>query len=182
MHDYLKIMRRVYPEVGAAVSTDLVDFGGATGVVAVMNFGGPIDVMRMGITIDNAEALDVGAGFTIKLQKYLVPGLATNAVDLGSISRTADVAAGGVVYNNFDSLPATQTAEDDTVRNVAPRTVFDTTSLDSEPGNFRVLPGEQLVWNLTDAADTTGKGQVWIEYVERPFAGSDIADAIKVQS
>lgn len=168
MHDLLQVRTAVYPAVGAAITTDLVDFGGSTGVVAVMNFGVPIEVLRMGITVDTNELLDVGAGMTIKLQKYLVPGDSTDAVDLGTITTTSDVAKGSGLYNDLDTGTAQATAEDSSLRDVAPRWVFDTTNLDST-NKFILNSSEQLVWNLTDAADTSGKGQVWVQYVERPF-------------
>lgn len=168
MHDFLQKRVAVYPDKGAAVGTNLVDFGGATGVAAVMNFGVPIEVLRMGITVDNAETLDVGAGFTMTLYKYLVPGDATSAVSLGTITSTADVAKGAGLYNNLNTGDVDgETAEDSTTRYESPRNNFD------DGNKYIVVSGEQLVWDLTDAADTSGKGQVWVEYVERPF---DIAD------
>lgn len=175
MHELLKVKTRVYPQDGAAITTNLVDFAGSTGVAAVMNFGSPIEVKRMGIVIDSNEALVPGAGFSIALKKYLVPGSNTNAVTLGTITRTTNVAAGGVVYNDFDALPAEQTAEDGKPRDVSPRSASDFST-----NNFIVLPGQQLVWDVTDVGDTTGKGQVFIEYIDRPFNGIDIAAAIKV--
>lgn len=172
MHDLLNVHTRVYPEVGAAVTTDLIDFGGSTGVVAVMNFGAPIEVIRMGIVVDDNELLDVGAGFAIALKKYLIPGSSTNAVTLGTITSTADVAKGTGLYNDF-RLGDTdgETAEDDTLRYVSPRS-----DSDVEDNDFIVLPGQQLVFDLTDAADTSGKGQVFVQYIERPFTGSDLVD------
>lgn len=171
MHDYLNVRRAVYPADGAAITTNLVDFGGSTGVVAVQNFGGPIEVLMMGITVDDNELLDVGAGFSIALKKYLVPGSSTNAVTLGTITSTSDVAKGQVLYNRLQAGDEDgETAEDNSLRNESPRNNFDS-------GNkFIVKPGEQLVWDLTDAADTSGKGQVWVEYVERPMAGSELDD------
>ena len=175
MHDFLQSDFRVYPEVGAGITTDLVDFGGSTGVCAVMNFGGPIEVLAMGITVDDNETLDVGAGVTITLKKYLVPGSATNAVTLGTITRTSDVAKGGVVVNYLNTGDTDgETAEDGSLRFESPRNNFD------DDNKFIVLPGQQVVWDLTDAADTSGKGQVWIEYVKRPFSGTDIASVTEV--
>lgn len=169
MHDYLNVRRAVYPAVGAAITTDLVDFGGSTGVVAVMNFGGPIEVLKIGITVDDNELLDVGAGFVITAKKYLIPGSSTNAVTLGTISSTTDVAKGQSLYNNLQLGDTDgETAEDGNLRNESPRNNFD------DGNKFIIKPGQQLVWDLTDAADTSGKGQVWVEYVERPMAGSDL--------
>lgn len=169
MHDLLNVRTAVYPAVGAAVTTDLIDFGGSTGVVAVMNFGVPVEVLRIGITVDDAELLDVGAGFSIKAWKYLIPGSSTNAVALGTITTTADVAKGSGLYNNLTTGDDNgETAEDGSLRNESVRNNFD------DDNKFIILPGEQLVWDLTDAADTSGKGQVWVQYVERPFAGTDV--------
>lgn len=167
MHDYLKVVTKVYPDQGAGVTTNLVDFGGATGVVAVQNFGVEVEVLGFGIAVDSAEALVVGTTFGIKLQKYLTPGSSTNAVDLGTITRSADVAAGYVVYNDLSLGDADgEVAEDGSKRNLAPR--------DEGNNKFIVKQGEQLVWNLTDAADTSGKGQVFVRVVERPL---NIADS-----
>jgi hypothetical protein len=172
MHDLLNVHTRVYPEVGAAITTDLIDFGGSTGVVAVMNFGAPIEVIRMGIVVDDNELLDVGAGFSIALKKYLIPGSSTNAVTLGTITSTADVAKGDGLYNDFRLGDENgETAEDGELRYVSPRS-----ESDIEDNDFVVLPGQQLVWDLTDAADTSGKGQVFVQYIERPFTGSDLTD------
>ena len=42
----------------------------------------------------------------------------------------------------------------------------------SEPATpFQVDPGEQLVFEITDAADTAGTGYIWVEYSELPFVG-----------
>lgn len=166
MHDLLQVRTAVYPAQGAAITTDLVDFGGSTGVVAVMNFGVPIEVIRMGLTVDDNELLDVGAGFSIALKKYLIPGSSTNAVTLGTITSTADVAKGDGLYNNLNTGDTDgETAEDGSLRHESPRNNFD------DGNKFIVYPGQQLVFDLTDAADTSGKGNVWVQYVERPFAG-----------
>lgn len=166
MHDLLQVDTRVYPEVGAGITTDLVDFGGSTGVVAVMNFGHPIEVLRMGLVVDDNELLDVGAGFAIALKKYLIPGSATDAVTLGTITRTADVPKGEIVINNLNTGDTDgETAEDGELRHESPRNNFD------DGNKFIVGVGEQLVFDLTDAADTSGKGQVFVQYVKRPFPG-----------
>ena len=169
MHDLLNVKTAVYPSVGAAVTTDIVDFAGSTGVCAVMNFGVPIEVLRMGITVDSNEALAVGTSFSIKLWKYLTPGSSTNAVSLGTISLGAvTVAADGIVYNNLDLEIAAASGDDGvSVVHVAPR--------DEQSNKWIVLPGQQLVWDVTNVSDTTGKGQVWVQYVERPFTGNDLA-------
>lgn len=171
MNELMYVRTKVYPSEGAAVTTNLVDFAGSTGVCAVMTFPTPIEVLRMGIVVDTAEVLDVGAGFIIKLWKYVTTGVNTNAVALGTITRTADVAAGGVVYNNLGA-----TLDLDGSVAVDGSTVFTTAT--PTRAQRTVLPGQQLVWDVTDVADTTGKGYVWVQYIERPFNGADIAQLL----
>ena len=181
-HDFVQKRVRVYPEVGAAITTDLVDFGGSTGVVAVMNFATPIEVLRMGITVDDNELLDVGVGFSIKLWKYLVPGSSTNAVALGTITSTTDVAKGSSLYNNLAAAVAQASGDDTLDGGTTPQTsLVDVSPRNANStNNYIVNTGQQLVWDLTDAADTSGKGQVWVEYVERPMAGTAFANATEV--
>lgn len=176
-HDYIQTRVVTFPSAEAALATPLVDFGGSTGVVAVLNFGVPVEVLRFGITVDSAEILDVGAGFSIALKKYPTRGVSTDAVTLGTISSTVDRAAGVTLYNNLDTGDSDgETAEDSSLRHESPRNNFDLGNV------YIVKTGEQLVFDLTDAADTSGKGSVWVEYVERPFAGSAVQNAVEVTS
>lgn len=177
MNDLLQIRTHVYPSAGAAVTTNLIDFHGGTGVVAVMNPAGPIEVVRMGIVVDSSVAF-VSTNFVIAMEKYLKPGDATNKKTLGTITVAGNLVSGAVVYNDFSKLPATQTAEDGTTRNVAPRLENDLLALQSN--DFLVLPGQQIVWDITDIADTGGKGQVFMEYIYRPFTGLDLKNATSV--
>jgi hypothetical protein len=172
-HDYIQTAVQVYPESGAALTTNLIDFNAATGVIAVMNFGRPIEVLKMGITMDNGTTVTLGS-FSIKLQKYLKPGDNTNAVDLGTITPAAGLAKGDVVFNKFQGTSGTSsTGSDGSTVTTAPR--VQTTDLDTSNQNkFKVLAGEQLVWNET-VVMTSGKGQVWVEYVERPLSAFDQA-------
>lgn len=167
MHDLLNVETRVYPEVGAAITTDLVDFGGSTGVVAVMNFGHPIEVIGFGLLVDDNEKLDVGVGMVVTLKKYLYPGSSTNAVTLGTITRGTDedVDKGKGLINLLRTGDEDgETAEDGSLRHESPRNTY-------EDGNkYIVKAGEQLVFDLTNAADTSGKGQVFVKYVKLPMA------------
>lgn len=47
------------------------------------------------------------------------------------------------------------------------------------PTEFEVDPGEELVVQVTDAADTAGTGYVVIEYQRKPFTGTRIANMTK---
>lgn len=182
-HDFVQKRYWSFPSQKADLATVLVDFGGSTGVVAAFAPPVPIEILRFGIIVDSAEALDVGVSFSIDLIKYPTAGSSTNAVTIGTITRTADVAAGGVVVNNLDAEPA-QTSGDDTLYsgttsqtslvNTAPR---DRTTV---PTKYQIMPGQQVVFDLTDAADTAGKGYVFIEYVERGWVDADVSNLIEV--
>lgn len=183
MHGLEKVQTFVYPAVGAAVTTDLVDFGGSTGVVAVFNPVVPFEVIRWGLMVDDNELLDVGDGVVLTLKKYLIPGSATNAVTLGTISSTADVAKGSGLYSDLAVLDT-----DGTAGPVASSTDYLETGATrwSPPtpvlSNRLVLPGQQLVVDLTDAADTSGKGHVWVTGIPKPFIGLQLDNYTKVAS
>lgn len=178
MHDYLQTRFSIYPVPEAALTTNLVDFG-STGVKAVFTFPLPIEVLRAGIIVDTNDSalLDVGAGFTITVDKYVTPGTATGSVELGTLTSTVDRAVGVILYNSFSAGDADgEVAEDNSTRYESPRNNFD------DGNKFIVNAGQQVVFEVTDAADTTGNGFVWIEYVQRPFAGSQISTAVEVTS
>lgn len=167
-HDYINTRVKVYPEDGAALTTNLVDFS-STGVKAVMNFGRPIEVVKMGIVFDNSVAVTLGS-FSIALQKYLQPGLATGLVALGSITPISG-GTGSVIFNKFQSISGTSSAgADGSTVTTAPRLQADWQATQSN--KFIVIGGQQLVWNVTVAA-TSGKGQVFVEYVDRPLTKYD---------
>jgi hypothetical protein len=167
-HDYIQSAVQVYPESGAALTTNLIDFNAATGVVAVMNFGRPIEVLKMGITMDNGTTVTLGS-FSIKLQKYLKPGDNTNAVDLGTITPAAGLAKGDVVFNKFQGTSGTSsTGSDGSTVTTAPR--VQTTDLDTSATRTSSRFWLASSWSGTiTVVMTSGKGQVWVEYVERPL-------------
>ena len=114
----------------------------------------PIDVKRWGFIAD--VLVDVGAGLTVAMDHRPTAGSDTGRVEVDTIVRTSDVAAGkGLVTEVV--LPVSQvTAEDGSLRDV------------SGTGPFQVDPGEQLVFEVTDAADTAGTGLFFLEYYELP--------------
>lgn len=142
----------------------------STGDKYIFTPANPIDVYRWGL-ITNA-LLDVGAGFVLALDFRPTAGSDTNRVEMSTISTgTTDVAAGKMVYNQAIGADNDgETAEDGTLRNVAPT------------GPIECDPGEELVIEVTNAADTAGTGYVFIEYVELPAQGTRNANAIEKTS
>ena len=128
----------------------------------------PCDVYRWGLITD--ALLDVGAGFTIALDWRPTAGSDTNRAQKDTIVKTADVAAGQVLYSEAVGAVAQATGSDGSLVDVAPA------------GPVEVDPGEELVIEVTDAADTAGTGYVWIEYVEKPLAGSRAGNATNVNA
>lgn len=164
MHDLLnkRVVVSILPSpLGTAGGP--VDFT-ATGDKFIFTPALPADVYRWGI-ITNA-LLDVGAGFVAALDHRPTAGSDTNRVEKDTITVSADVAAGQVVYSQAIGADADgEVGEDGTVRYVAPT------------GPVEVNPGEELVIEVTNAADTAGTGYVFIEYVEKPLAGDRAENA-----
>lgn len=131
----------------------------------------PIDVKRWGYVVSTAKD---ATSMALTLDKRVTVGSDSGRVTIGTLTDTAARAAAAVVYQEPGTLAtaaATQsTAEDGSLRNVDPA------------GMYHVTPGQELVIAVTDAADSTGQGYVWIEYLQYPFAGSDISAAVKIAS
>lgn len=140
-----------------------------TGDKFIFTPGRPIDVIRWGVIYSVAKDA-TAAAYT--LAKRVTVGTDTGRVTISTMSDALARAAGAVVYQEPGTLAtaaATQsTAEDGSLRNVDP------------VGPYHVAPGQELVVAVTDAADATGQGYAFIEYLEYPFAGSDIATAVKI--
>ena len=134
---------KVWPDDGLGA---LLAFDG-TGDRVTFTPARPVNIVRWGIIV--AVLLDVGAAFTIKADFRPTANSDTGRGDgdVGDITLTADVAVGLGVY----------------------------TEEVSGAGNgqkFKVDPGEQVVFQVTDAADTTGDGWIFVEYEEEGFSGA----------
>ncbi len=115
----------------------------------------PIDIIRWGYIVDQT-ALDVGAGFTVDLDHRVTAGTDTGRVQVDTIVRTTDLALGNGVVKELILAVAQATAEDGSLRDV------------SGTGPFQVDPGEEVVLQVSDAADTTGNITLYFEYFELP--------------
>ena len=133
----------------------------ATGDGAVFAPGSPVEIIRWGIIAD--ALIDVGAGMIVKLDKVDSAGSRGDG-DVGSITTTVDIAAQDGIYTE----------------NVSPGV----TAHPTEP--HKLIPGERVVVQVTDAADTAGTGFPFIEYRKLPFVGDsaspvdDLANMTKV--
>lgn len=115
----------------------------------------PIDIVRWGYICDQT-LLDVGVTFNIALDHRPTAGSDTGRVEIDEIVRTTDLALGKGVVRELVLAVAQVTAEDGSLRDV------------SGTGPFQVDPGEEVVIQVTDAADTGGDITVWFEYFELP--------------
>lgn len=167
MIDLLQKRTVVSRAVAPTGANGYIDFT-STGDKFILTPAMPLDVYKVGIIW--ATAKDATA-FAVTLDKRVTIGSDTGRVTLGTISDAAARAAAAVVYQEPGSLATTaatqSTAEDGTLRNVDP------------VGVYRIVPGQELVIAVTDAS-VSGTGVVFIEYAEQPFAGSDVASAVKI--
>lgn len=126
-----------------------------TGDVFTLTPGQPINIVRWGII--PTTLLDVGASFAIKADFRPTAGSDSGRGDgdVGDISTTVDTALGAGDYTEA-------VAGDGVAGSKVP---------------FQVDPGEQVVFQVTDAADTTGDGVIFVEYEEHPFVGDPNATA-----
>lgn len=108
--------------------------------------GQPVDILRWGIIAD--ALIDVGVGMAIKADHRPTAGSDTGRGDgnVGDITITVDLAQGAGLFTEDVSGVANKTP-------------------------FQVDPGEQVVFEVTDAADTAGTAIIFVEYLEKPFVG-----------
>ncbi len=111
----------------------------------------PVNIVRWGIIAD--ALIDVGAGMTIKADWRPTAGSDSSRSDgtCGDITVTADISQGQGAYTEECADPSTTAV----------------------PAKFSVDPGEQIVFQVTDAADTAGTGILFVEYEALPFVGDD---------
>lgn len=174
MHQYLKdaAVASITP-ISSSGTPGVVVF---TATVADVKFiftpPRPIDVIRWGIIWTVAKD---ATSMALTLSKRPIAGLAAGKTVISTMTDTAARAAGAVTYQEPGSLTtaaATQSvAEDGSLRNVDP------------VGPYHVKMGEELSIELTDVADVSGQGYLFIEYQEYPFNVNDIgsgATAVKI--
>ena len=120
--------------------------------------GAPVNIVRWGVIADSL--IDVGAGMTIKADHRPTAGSDSGRGDgnVGDITVTADIAQGKGAFTE-ECATAASTAI---------------------PVKFLVDPGEQVVFQVTDAADTGGTGMIFVEYELEGFSGGLPAVALSL--
>lgn len=125
-----------------------------------------IDVIRWGIIWTVAKD---ATSMALTLSRRPIAGLAAGKTVISTMTDTAARAAGTVTYvepGTLTTAAATQSvAEDGTLRNVDP------------VGPYHVAQGQELSIELTDVADVSGQGYLFIEYQEYPFNATDVGAA-----
>lgn len=159
-----------------------VDFN-ATGDKLLFAPAQPIEVYRFGF--QTIEAMDPDAGgFVIALDIRPTIGSDTSRTEVETITRAdADtVAAGKVVYKDV-IIAVAAAAGDDTLTGGA---TTQTSTLNVGPsGPKHVMPGQEIVIEVTNAVGAASTGYVFIEYAELGWAlpnttaGTDGEDVIK---
>ncbi len=121
----------------------------STGDKMTFTPGMPVNIVRWGIIAD--ALIDVGAGMTIKADHRPTAGSDSSRGDgdVGDITVTGDITQGEGAYTE-ECASAASTAVG---------------------AKFEVDPGEQVVFQVTDAADTSGTGHIFVEYELIPFVG-----------
>jgi hypothetical protein len=158
MNDLLAMAYRVSDKVTPTGSGGPIVFT-STGDKYIFTPMIPIDVYRWGIIYSTAKD---ATSMALTLARRPTVGSDTNRVVLDTLTDTS-ARAQGVVTQRELVLPVAQaTAEDGTPRNVDPA------------GPVEVNPGQELVIAVTDAADVSGQGYVFIEYIEKPFSGARV--------
>lgn len=120
--------------------SDQVDLT-STGDKLVWTPGTPVNIIRWGIIAD--ALIDVGAGMTVKMDHRPTAG--------SDSSRT-------------DGTPSTAVNLVTAVDVAAGKGIY----VDLSEA-FEVDPGEEVVFQVTDAPDTAGTGVIFIEYDRLPF-------------
>ncbi len=126
----------------------------STGDKMTFTPGCPVNIVRWGVIAD--ALIDVGAGFTIKADWRPTAGSDSSRSDgtCGDITVTSDINQGQGAYTEECATPDA-----------------------GLPAMFLVDPGEQIVFEVTDAADTSGTGMIFVEYELLPFVGDRNATA-----
>lgn len=167
MHDLLHRVRlvSVLPTPTGA-NGGPVDFN-ATGDKFIYTPACKAEVYRFGFIADAAMDPDAG-GFVLALDHRITAGSDTGRTEKQTITRAdaETVAAGKLVYADV-IIPVAQAAQ------------VDGSLLDVGPsGPLVVMPGEQVVIEVTNAVGAASTGYVFLEVMELAFEKSD-ADVIR---
>lgn len=173
MHDLLNrvtVVSTLITPLG--VNGGPIDFN-STGDKFIFTPINPADIYSWGVVFDAAVDPDAG-GFVLALDFRPTAGSDTNRVEKATITRTDTqlVAAGRGLFNRL-ILPVASTT--------FPVLGSGTGVLQVEPaGPLEVNPGEQAVIEVTNAVGAAATGYVFIDYVNKPLAGTRFANMTEV--
>lgn len=154
----------------------------STGDKATITPTNPIRVTKWGFLsadTDGSGIVDVGVGLVVSMDKRPTVYSDTNRVEIDTITTTADVALGAGLYSDLVSgFSGSSTAVDGSTLNNAPSSPATGVAVPVD-----VYPGQQLVFEVKDAADTDADNVIfWVEYIELPFVGDYISNYTKKNS
>jgi hypothetical protein len=176
MHQYLKdaAVSSVSPISSSGTPGVVVFTATAADVKYIFTPARPVDVIRWGVIWTVAKD---ATQMILTLSKRPIAGLAAGKTVISTMTDSAARAAGSVTYvepGTLTTAAATQsTGSDGSLVSVDPA------------GPFHVKMGEELSIELTDVADVSGQGYLFIEYQEYPFNTNDIGSggiAVKLPS
>ena len=144
----------------------------STGVKAIFTAYAPLRLLKWGFLVnDTAISQASGSAFAMKLTKYPTSEATTNSSDIDTLTTAASqafaIGTGG--YREFftasskTSTPASQTSSAGPIGNTVP-------SNEAGQAQFTLSVGQGVAINVTTAADTTGKGILFLEYVLLPIS------------
>lgn len=158
MHDLLNV--KVYQTASVA--------GESTGDKARWAPTHPLRILRWGYQNLDDAIIDVGTQFKVALDWRPTVKSDTNRAEIDTISTgTTDVPQGEGRFSDLvGGFSGSSTGSDGS-------TVYQAPSNDdqSAPDGFKVYPGEELVFEVLDAADTDADEiQFFVEYVDLPWS------------
>lgn len=143
---------KVFSANETAVTGQAID---STGDKVFWTPGQPVTILRWGVITYGTLTIDSGA-CDISLDHRPIAGADTNRVEV--------------------SVMSLLDGDDDTVSQVFYHDMDPASTVDPVPGPLKVLPGEQVVFEVTDAAGA-GDGYFFVEYLCHPFVGGSEDDA-----
>jgi hypothetical protein len=144
----------------------------STGVKAIFTAVAPVRILKWGFLVnDTAISQASGSAMALKLTKYPTVGTTSGQSDVDTLTTAASqaFALGTGGYREFFTASTSSTSTKSQVTNAGPiggtpNTVY------SGQAQFTLSVGQGVAMNVTTAADTTGKGIIFLEYVLLPIS------------
>lgn len=155
------------------------EFESAADTTAIFRPSTPVTVFRWGFMNSDDGIIDVGTTMIVALDWRPTAGSDTGRVELSTITTgTTDVAVGTGLYSEFGAveiggvLPAATTGVDGSTVHAALSGSWQDNTVLGYP--IKVNPGEELVFEVTNAADTNADlVTCFLHYIQEPFVNGD---------